>query len=65
MHAAKDFSVGLLLATATSALAGNIIFGAFTGGRFPQASAMMVALVAFNLFLVLAGRKWIARTIDR
>ncbi|MFN0073074.1 MAG: ABC transporter permease [Chloroflexota bacterium] len=63
VHAAKDFSVGLLLATATSALVGNVIYGAFTGGRFPQASAMMVALVVFNLAIVYAGRKWIVRAL--
>ena len=32
VHSAKDFSVALLLATASSNLLANKIFGAFTGG---------------------------------
>ena len=61
VHSAKDFSVALLLATASSNLLANKIFGAFTGGGYTRASALMVCLIAFNLVLVIAGRRWIAR----
>jgi iron(III) transport system permease protein len=35
VHAARDFSVALLLATAGSLLAGNVIYSAFVGGSYP------------------------------
>lgn len=63
VHAAKDFSVALLLASGTSALVGNIIYGSFTAGEFPQAAAQMVVLIAFNLVLVVLGRRWIRRAV--
>ena len=58
VHAAKDFSVALLLGSANTLLVGNVIYSAFTSGRFPQASAMMVLLFAFNFAAVLAGRRF-------
>lgn len=63
VHAAKDFSVALLLASGASALIGNVIYGSFTAGDFPRASAQMVVLIAFNLVLVLIGRRWIRRAV--
>jgi len=62
VHAAKDFSVALLLATSGTLLIGNVFYGAFTGGRYPSAAAMMVVLIAFNLVVVMLGRRWISRT---
>jgi len=41
----------------------NIIFGRYSGGNFPIAAAMMVALVTVNMIAVLIGRKWITRAI--
>jgi iron(III) transport system permease protein len=65
VHAAKDFSVALMLGSASSLLVGNVIYGAYTSGRFPQASAMMVSLVLFNLAVVLlVGRRWIVRELE-
>jgi iron(III) transport system permease protein len=64
VHAAKDFSVALMLGSAGSLLVGNVIYGAYAAGRFPQASAMMVSLVLFNLaVVVLVGRKWIVGSL--
>jgi iron(III) transport system permease protein len=62
-HAAKDFSVGLILASASSLLVGNVIYGAFQGGDFPISAAMMTVLVVFNLSIVLAGRRWITKAV--
>jgi iron(III) transport system permease protein len=62
-HAAKDFSVGLILASASSLMVGNIIFGLFSGGSFPSSAAMMMVLVVFNLSIVLAGRRWITKAV--
>ena len=62
-HAAKDFSVGLILASASSLMVGNIIFGLFNGGSFPSSAAMMMVLVVFNLTIVLAGRHWITKAV--
>ena len=63
VHAAKDFSVALLLASSGTLLIGNIFYGAFTGGRYPEAASMMVVLIIFNLALVFAGRRWISRAL--
>lgn len=63
VHAAKDFSVALLLASSGTLLIGNIFYGAFTGGRYPEASSMMVVLIIFNLVLVFAGRRWISKAL--
>ena len=62
-HASKDFSVALLLASASSLLVGNVIYGAFNGGRFPDAAAMMISLVVFNLTIVIAGRRWLSKAV--
>ncbi len=62
VHAAKDFSVALFLASAGSVVAANIIYDAFATGRFTESSAALVFLVVFNLVFVFAGRNWITRT---
>ena len=63
VHAAKDFSVPLLLASSGSLLFANVIFGQWEGGFFPSAAAMMVVLVAANLFVVGLGRRWLLKAV--
>ena len=63
VHAAKDFSVALLLASAGSALVANLIYESFIGGHFNESAAMLVVLITFNLILVIAGRKFIGKSI--
>ena len=65
VHAAKDFSVALLLASAGSVVVANIIYEAFVGGRFNASAAMLVVLITFNLIFVIAGRKWIGRALGQ
>lgn len=60
-HTARDFTTPLLVASASSLLASNIIFGRYADGKFPESAAMMVALVVFNVGAVIAGRRWILR----
>ena len=62
-HAARDFTTPLLVASASSLVASNIIFGRYADGKFPESAAMMVALVVFNVGAVIAGRKWILRAV--
>lgn len=62
VHAAKDFSVALFLASAGSVVVANIIYETFSTGRFTESSAALVFLVVFNLVFVFAGRNWITRT---
>jgi iron(III) transport system permease protein len=64
VHAARDFSVALLLATSSTLLVGNVIYGAFTGGHYEQASAMIMVLVLFNVVVVTFGRRWVTRRGD-
>ena len=64
VHAAKDFSVALLLASAGSTLVGNVIYESFVGGSFNSAAAMLVALILFNLTLVVGGRRWIVKAMN-
>jgi iron(III) transport system permease protein len=63
VHAAKDFSVPLMLASAGSVVAANVIYESFIGGHFNSSAAMLVVLVTFNLLFVIAGRKWIGRAL--
>ena len=63
VHAAKDFSVALLLASAGSVVVANIIYESFVGGHFTSSAAMLVFLITFNLIFVILGRKWIGRTV--
>jgi iron(III) transport system permease protein len=62
-HTARDFTTPLMVASASSLLASNLIFGRYADGKFPESAAMMVALVLFNVCAVIAGRKWIVRAI--
>jgi iron(III) transport system permease protein len=62
-HTARDFTTPLMVASASSLLASNLIFGRYADGKFPESAAMMVALVRFNVCAVVAGRKWIVRAI--
>jgi iron(III) transport system permease protein len=62
-HTARDFTTPLMVASASSLLASNLIFGRYADGKFPESAAMMVALVLFNVCAVVAGRKWIVRAI--
>jgi len=62
-HAARDFTTPLMVASAGSLLAGNVIFGRYADGHFPIAAAMMVGLIAFNVVAVALGRKWIVRAV--
>jgi iron(III) transport system permease protein len=63
VHAAKDFSVALLLASAGSVVVANVIYESFVGGHFTSSAAMLVVLIVFNLIFVAAGRKWITRAL--
>lgn len=65
VHAAKDFSVALMLASAGSVVVANIIYESFVGGHFNSSAAMLVVLIACNLIFVIAGRKWIGATLAR
>src|SRR5260370_23878573 len=58
-HTARDFTTPLMVASASSLLASNLIFGRYADGKFPESAAMMVALVVFNVSAVVAGRKTI------
>jgi iron(III) transport system permease protein len=62
-HSARDFTTPLMVASASSLVASNIIFGRYADGKFPESAAMMVALVLFNVCAVVAGRKWIVRAV--
>jgi iron(III) transport system permease protein len=62
-HAARDFTTPLMVASASSLVASNIIFGRYSDGKFPESAAMMVVLVLFNVCAVIAGRKWILRAV--
>ena len=64
VHAAKDFSVALMLASAGSVAVANIIYEAFVGGHFTASAAMLVVLITVNLAFVVAGRKWIGRGME-
>lgn len=63
VHAAKDFSVALMLASAGSVVVANVIYESFVGGHFNSSAAMLVVLITFNLLFVIAGRKWIGATL--
>ena len=65
VHAAKDFSVALMLASAGSVVVANVIYESFVGGHFNSSAAMLVVLITFNLVFVIAGRKWIGATLAR
>jgi iron(III) transport system permease protein len=62
-HAAKDFTTPLLLASSGSQLVANVIYGRFTGGRFPESAAAMVLLVVLLIAVVAVGRRWTGETV--
>jgi iron(III) transport system permease protein len=64
VHAARDFTTPLMVASASSLLASNLIFGRYQDGKFPESAAMMVVLVIFNSCLVFGGRKWLVRALS-
>src|ERR1051326_2421663 len=64
VHAARDFTTPLMVASASSLLASNLIFGRYQAGKFPESAAMMVVLVIFNSCLVFGGRKWLVRALS-
>jgi iron(III) transport system permease protein len=63
-HTARDFTTPLMVASASSLVASNIIFGRYSDGKFPESAAMMVVLVLFNVCAVIIGRKWIVRAVS-
>jgi iron(III) transport system permease protein len=63
-HAARDFTTPLMVASAGSLLAGNVIFGRYADGSYPVSAAMMVGLVAFNVAAVALGRRWLVRAVS-
>jgi iron(III) transport system permease protein len=65
VHAAKDFSVALFLASAGSVVVANIIYQDFSSGRFNESAAALVFLVVFNLMFVITGRRWIRRAAEQ
>lgn len=62
-HIARDFTTPLMVASASSLMASNLIFGRYADGKFTESAAMMVALVTFNVCAVVIGRKWIVRAV--
>lgn len=64
-HAARDFTTPLMVASAGSLMASNIIYGRFSDGNYPISAAMMIALILFNVTVVLASRRWIVRAVGR
>ncbi len=65
VHAARDFTTPLMVASASSLLASNLIFGRYQDGKFPESAAMMVVLVLFNTCLVFGGRRWLVRALTQ
>ncbi len=63
VNSSRNFTIPLMVASAGAQTVANIIFGRYSGGNFPIAAAMMVALVTVNILAVLIGRKWITRAI--
>jgi iron(III) transport system permease protein len=63
VNSSRNFTIPLMVASAGAQTVANIIFGRYSGGNFPIAAAMMVALVTVNMLAVLIGRKWITRAI--
>src|SRR5215204_6267256 len=61
VNSSRNFTIPLMVASAGAQTVANIIFGRYSGGNFPIAAAMMVALVTVNMIAVLIGRKWITR----
>ncbi|MFN0071029.1 MAG: ABC transporter permease [Chloroflexota bacterium] len=63
VNSSRNFTIPLMVASASAQTVANIIFGRYSGGNFPIAAAMMIALVTVNMLAVFMGRKWITRAI--
>jgi iron(III) transport system permease protein len=55
-HAVRDFAIPLFLATSSTLLLANLIWGQWELGSMPMASAYMVVLIVLVLALVGVGR---------
>ena len=55
-HVVRDFAVPLFLATSSTLMLANLIWGQWELGSMPIASAYMVVLIAIVVVLVLVGR---------
>jgi len=55
-HAVRDFAIRLFLATSSTLLLANLIWGQWELGSMPMASAYMVVLIALVIVLVCVGR---------
>jgi iron(III) transport system permease protein len=55
-HAVRDFAVPLFLATSSTLLLANLIWGQWELGSMPMASAYIIVLIAIVVVLVFVGR---------
>jgi ABC-type Fe3+ transport system permease subunit len=55
-HVVRDFAVPLFLATSSTLMLANLIWGQWELGSMPIASAYMVVLIAIVVVLVFVGR---------
>jgi ABC-type Fe3+ transport system permease subunit len=55
-HVVRDFAVPLFLATSSTLMFANLIWGQWELGSMPMASAYMVVLIAIVVVLVFVGR---------
>ena len=55
-HVVRDFAVPLFLATSSTLMLANLIWGQWELGSMPMASAYMVMLIAIVVVLVFVGR---------
>ena len=55
-HVVRDFAVPLFLATSSTLMLANLIWGQWELGSMPLASAYMVVLIALVVVLVCVGR---------
>ncbi|HEY7494332.1 MAG TPA: ABC transporter permease subunit [Candidatus Tectomicrobia bacterium] len=55
-HVVRDFAIPLFLATSSTLLIANLIWGQWELGSMPMASAYMVVLIALVVVLVCVGR---------
>jgi iron(III) transport system permease protein len=63
VNSSRNFTIPLMVASASAQTVANMIFGRYAGGNFPISAAMMIALVTVNVLAVVVGRKWISRAI--
>ncbi len=60
VHAAKDFSVGLILAGGSTALVANIVYANYEAGSLPTSAAMLMFMVVINMVIMFSIRKRLA-----